>query len=139
MSTIFSVKTHLIFEPNAVVPLGVAEVSYTTPSAWRQSLGGMGLINGLKATLKACIVRGGSTDVVGELSIKTSSGTVLETIAVNLPANSTTQINEQIDVGGISVASPLLLSFEVTTVETGESATLNAVIEYETPVIASGC
>jgi len=63
----------------------------------------------------------------------------LETIAVNLPANSTTQINEQIDVGGISVASPLLLSFEVTTVETGESATLNAVIEYETPVIASGC
>ncbi len=140
MATTFASKTQLKFEPSAKIDMGAVAVAYTTPGAWRHTLGGLSLINGVKAELKYRMERDpGAGTVNFTVRVKTAAGVILHEESQSLTAGATLNNAAQIDVGAVSGGSPLLVEVEVTTADAGTTATLDALIEYESPVIISGC
>lgn len=138
--TVFANKTQLAFEPRANVDLGTAAVAYTTPTEWRHSMGGVAAMNGVTATLKYKLERsGGAADVVVELRVKTGGGQTIHTETKNVAAAATVNQSVQVDVGAVSAGSPLFVEVEVTTADAGTTATLDALMQYETPIVVAGC
>lgn len=139
--TTFASKADMVMEPRGSVDLGSVAVGYQTPKAWQHSLGGLALINGTRAQLKYKLERdGGAAAVDLDIKVKTAAGVVIHTETLTgISAGAIVQDRVDVDVGGVSGGSPLLLEVDVNTEDAGTTATLDAAMSYETPIVIGGC
>ncbi len=137
---IFAVKSDMNFEPRGNVDLGAVAIGYTTPAPWRRYLGGLSAINGVKAQVDFKIERNaGAASVDLTLRLKTAGGVVLGDKAVTIPTGGTLNDSMPVDVGAVNGGSALFLEVDVTTADAGTTATIDAVLATETPIISFGC
>lgn len=137
---IFAVKSDMVFEPRGPVDLETAVVAYTTPQTWRRYLGGLSAINGVRAQVDFKIERdAGAASVDLTIRLKTAGGVVVGSKDVSVATGETLNDSMPVDVGAVNGGSALYIEVEVTSADSGTTATIDAVLATETPIISFGC
>ena len=133
-------KGNLPFDPlPPAVAADAAAVVYTTPAAHRYQLGGLGLLEYVRAKLRLA-VRFDQTPTQGAATVTLSDGaTAIATVDVDMTGGDQ-DIAEDVDLGLVSSSALLRIQVEVTgAADAGRTIQVAGGIEVETPLISSSC
>jgi|25_taG_2_1085351.scaffolds.fasta_scaffold02501_8 hypothetical protein len=116
-----------------------AAVVYTTPAAHRYQLGGLGLLEYVRAKLRVA-VRFDQVPTQGEAVVTLSDGTAdIASVDVDMTGGDQ-DFALDIDLGQVSASALLRVVAEVTSAaDAGRTMQVAGCIEVETPLISSSC
>ncbi|MFL1484895.1 hypothetical protein [Marinobacter sp. LN3S78] len=137
--SIFAGKLHFPFEPKMAVALD-ATGETRTPDILRPSLGSLAVLQYKPAKLAFHMILS-DEPTSGAATVKVYAGeSELATVAVTLEGNSVISGSTDIDLSTVRGQTALSVSVDVTgAADAGITATLDAVLGVDLPVVQSGC
>lgn len=138
----FAQKNHYQFDPKrpSGLVMDAAATAYTTPAVFGVKLAGLVTMKYLTASLPYRLElnqasAGGSADI----QVK-AGGAVLGSATVDLSSGTDLTGTVDVDLVGVGGAQAITVTVEVTSAaDAGTTASLDARLDVETPVVLSGC
>lgn len=133
-------KTGFQFDPAPVAAaIDATGNAYSTPSAHRVTLGGLGMLAYVRSQVKAAVVLSAASSAgAGTLEV-VAGGSVIGSVAVDFTDARTDAVID-LDLSGVSPTTPVYLRLVVdTAADASTTALVYGSMECETPFMSLGC
>ncbi|WP_300499027.1 hypothetical protein [Marinobacter sp.] len=133
------VKSGLQFEPKMSVAMD-ATGQTGTPENFQPDLGPLANMK-YKRTSWRYLVRLSSAPTTGDANIELlAGGTVIKSVAVSLSGATVISANTKVDLSAVAGETPIICRVDVTgAADAGIKATVDSVVDVESPLITGGC
>lgn len=132
-------KSEFKFDPAPVaVPVDATGEAYVTPAAHHYQLGGLGLLDYVRAKLRVA-VRLNQATAGGQITVKLSDG-IADFAAVPVDLAGSLDKSVEVDLGQVSSTALMRVVVDVgTAADAATEAQVYTALECETPFITSSC